>query len=130
MTTNAAGAIDLINAGTDPNLAADRGRTPLSIAAFMGQLQPVKALLGIGGDPSIPDTRSGRDAADLAMDRGYSEVAVRTRSATGIAEYVSSENSDCSGASIGTRVKRRRSLFLWRVRRGSASLRQLSESNG
>ena len=46
----------LLEAGTDPNLAADQGRTPL-ITAVLAPTNPivVKMLLEAGTDPTTPE---------------------------------------------------------------------------
>jgi ankyrin repeat protein len=57
----------LLATGARPDLADNRGRTALMIAAGRGHPEVVKLLLAAGADPKLRD-KDGKTAADLATD--------------------------------------------------------------
>lgn len=64
--------------GADINAAGERGMTPLMLAANLGQLDMVKALLAAGADVSARDEREYtalmHGAYNSDLDRGFPEV--------------------------------------------------------
>lgn len=69
----------LVSNGADINAKNDNGDTALIQAAYNGSAENVKILLDAGADPGIA-AGDGKTAADLAEERGYTEIAVMIRS--------------------------------------------------
>ncbi len=63
----------LLEAGATPEVADDRGYTPLILAAYHGHGAVVDKLLGAGADPCRGDAR-GNTALMGAAFKGYSEI--------------------------------------------------------
>ncbi|WP_353286514.1 ankyrin repeat domain-containing protein [Wolbachia endosymbiont (group A) of Crataerina pallida] len=62
-------AIDLLlDAGADPNTQDNRGKTPLYLAAAIGNYDNADSLLSKGANPSIPN-KKGRAPQRVAMDK-------------------------------------------------------------
>lgn len=62
-------AIDLLlDAGADPNTQDNRGKTPLYLAAAIGNYDNADSLLSKGANPSIPN-KKGRTPQRVAMDK-------------------------------------------------------------
>lgn len=79
-----AGAVkQLLALGADPNIATDDGVTKLHLAAYMGDLEMVEALLAAGARPGDVVTKSssilfqGETAKMIAERRGETAVAAR-----------------------------------------------------
>jgi len=68
-------AMDMVKAGTDVNLAAVNGVTPLMAAAHAGQTDIVRALLAKGADIAAVD-RLKKNAMTYAAGQGRTEVVV------------------------------------------------------
>ena len=64
----------LLDAGADPNAKSASGGTPLHTAAFTGDGAILDLLLARGADASIKNAQ-GKTAADIARERGHSEIA-------------------------------------------------------
>src|SRR5439155_140738 len=62
------------DAGADPNARSESGGTPLHTTAFTGDRTSMELLLECGGDGSIKNEQ-GKTAADIARERGHSEIA-------------------------------------------------------
>ncbi len=63
----------MLDAGTDPNIAAVNGVTPLMAAAHAGLPEMVAALLAKGADPAAVD-RIGKNAMVYAAGEGHEEI--------------------------------------------------------
>lgn len=61
--------------GAIVDAAADDGTTPLMSAAWFGNREGVEALLSLGANSSLRDSR-GRTAAMLAFERRFDELAI------------------------------------------------------
>ena len=66
----------LLDRGADQNLADDRGRTPLMIAAERGHAEIAALLLSRGGDPARRDSL-GKTALDLAATAAVADILRR-----------------------------------------------------
>lgn len=64
----------LLAKGADPNAKSQSGGTPLHTAAFTGERATLDLLLSHGADASIRNVQ-GRSAADIARERGNTEIA-------------------------------------------------------
>jgi ankyrin repeat protein len=65
----------LLKAGSDPNLANARGRTPLMLAVLEDAVKFAKVLLDAGADPHFVPRRSKmKSAAALAENRNLKEI--------------------------------------------------------
>ena len=64
----------LLDAGANPNARSESGGTPLHTTAFTGDRTSMELLLECGGDGSIKNEQ-GKTAADIARERGHSEIA-------------------------------------------------------
>ena len=69
----------LVSSGADINAQNDNGDTALIQAAYNGSAEDVRILLDAGADPGVA-AGDGKNAADLAEERGYPEIAVMIRS--------------------------------------------------
>ena len=65
----------LLEHGADVNARADDGATALLLAASGGDAPLVRALLDRGADRGCKFTRTGKTAANVARERGYTAVA-------------------------------------------------------
>jgi len=68
-------AMDMVNAGTDVNLAAVNGVSPLMAAAHAGQTDLVRVLLAKGADIAAVD-RLKKNAMTYAAGQGRTEIVV------------------------------------------------------
>jgi ankyrin repeat protein len=66
----------LVAATGDPNALQKQGYTPLMIAAGNGFVAAVDVLLAAGADRSLKQA-DGKNAADLARERGHNDLAER-----------------------------------------------------
>ena len=64
----------LLERGADPNIACNKGHTPLFSAAYGGCLENVKALLAYGADPSMEVNYMRRRAVDVARQYYYHAI--------------------------------------------------------
>jgi ankyrin repeat protein len=64
----------LISGGAHINAQCDLGLTALMRAIMVGSLNKIKLLLAHGANPAILDNK-GRSALDIAIERGFSEIA-------------------------------------------------------
>lgn len=72
----------LIDRGADPNLPqSSGGQTPLCHAASRGNMETVVALIQAGARPTQANTVSGKTPRDLALKKGYDQVANMLESA-------------------------------------------------
>jgi ankyrin repeat protein len=71
----------LLNHHANPNLADERGFTPLHAAAVDGRIDEVRLLLAHGAKPSLTD-RDRKTALDYARKNGNLEVAAELESAS------------------------------------------------
>ena len=71
-------AVRLLGAGADPNLADDAGHTPLMVAARMGSLEAVRALLEHGASVEARDAAK-LSALTYATKYGHKGVAMVLR---------------------------------------------------
>ena len=69
-----------VSCGAFVNAENQEGRTPLHMAAYHGQLEMVRTLLGTGATIDDMDVR-GRTALDLATERGHTEIIEALRAA-------------------------------------------------
>ena len=69
----------LLELGADVSATSDNGRTALHYATMSGNYEACELLLDAGVNPHISGTEI-RPAADLADQRGYSEIASLIRS--------------------------------------------------
>lgn len=69
----AACVLALLKAGADPNIQTPTGHTPLMQAAWFGCKDSVEVLLAYNADLTLTD-HEGRHAAQVAADRGHTEV--------------------------------------------------------
>jgi ankyrin repeat protein len=67
-------ALDVFEAGADPNAKSREGGTPLHSAGFTGDLETAELLLAYGADPNATDPKSFTPL-DVARDRRNVEVA-------------------------------------------------------
>jgi uncharacterized protein len=63
----------MLDAGTDVNIAAVNGITPLMAASYAGLTDVVGSLLGRGADPA-PSDRLGKNAITYAAGEGHADV--------------------------------------------------------
>ena len=66
----------LLEKGADPNAKSQSGSTPLHTVAFTGDRKSLDLLLKRGADPAIKNN-DGKSAADIAGERGHSEIVER-----------------------------------------------------
>ena len=64
----------LLEHGADVNVRADDGTTALLLGASCGDVAIVRALLNKGADKSGKFTRTGKTAAILAVEKGYTVI--------------------------------------------------------
>lgn len=67
----------LVQSGADVNAYETRGFTPLILAAYNGQAEPVDALIKAGADPCKPDRDQGNTAQMGVAFQGYDGIAAR-----------------------------------------------------
>ena len=70
---------NLVESGSDVNVVADDGSTPLHAAVVKGRLEVVRVLLELGADPNLRNA-SGDTAAQAADRSGHREIAEILRS--------------------------------------------------
>ena len=72
----------LLAKGADPNAKSQSGGTPLHTAAFTGERAVLDLLLGHGADARVRNVQ-GKSAADIARERGNTEIANVLAAVTG-----------------------------------------------
>lgn len=73
--------IEMVNtlvaaAGADVNIKTDKDDTALTIAAYNGHINAIRALIAAGADVNIAN-KNGETALMIARDRGYYEITRR-----------------------------------------------------